>query len=292
MASAAVAALAADGLAPAGGVVAGPSAVEAPHPRLVAVVGDHPEPGAGSRRAAEAVGSAVVEVGAGDEAWILLSGGTTSLIGAPIDGIEPGDLAGLYHWLLGSGLDIAAMNRVRKRFSRWGGGRLAAALAHASVRCWVVSDVIGDDLAAIGSGPCVGDPTTAADIRALLAEAGLLEQIPAPLRQHLATVEGGRRPETPKPGDPAVERVEIALIVSNRLALEAAARRATELGLAPEVMGAPIAGEAAAAGASVAAMVLEKVVSSGGGQRGTPSRCTIWGGETTVTLGESPGVGG
>jgi len=96
--------------------------------------------------------------------WVLLSGGTTSLIGAPEPGLTPGDLTAIYGHLLGSGLDIAAMNRIRKRFARWGGGKLARALAPARVRVYVVSDVIGDDLAAIGSGPCVADPSTAGGI--------------------------------------------------------------------------------------------------------------------------------
>ncbi len=70
------------------------------------------------------------------------------------------------------------MNRIRKRFSRWGGGRLALALAPARVRVYVVSDVIGDDLASIGSGPCVPDPSTAADVRLLLERPGLWERTP------------------------------------------------------------------------------------------------------------------
>ena len=101
--------------------------------------------------------------------WVLLSGGATSLLAAPVDGLTPAELTALYHLLLGSGLDITAMNRIRKRFSRWGGGRLAQALAPARVRVLVVSDVIGDDLASIASGPCVPDPATAADVRHLLS---------------------------------------------------------------------------------------------------------------------------
>ena len=75
------------------------------------------------------------------------------------------------------------MNRIRKRFSRWGGGKLARALAPARVRVYIVSDVIGDDLASIGSGPCVPDPTTAADVRALLEGAGLWSRIPESARR-------------------------------------------------------------------------------------------------------------
>src|SRR6185503_3285389 len=127
----------------------------------------------------------------GDTVWVLLSGGTTSLIGAPQPGITPGDLRALYTTLLRSGLDIKEMNRVRKRFTRWSGGRLARSLAHARVRCYIVSDVIGDDLAAIGSGPCVADPSTARDVKDALVRAGLWQGLGVSLRRHLEAVDRG-----------------------------------------------------------------------------------------------------
>ena len=109
---------------------------------------------------------------------MLLSGGATSLLAAPVEGVTPGELTALYRLLLGSGLDITAMNRIRKRFSRWGGGRLARALAPARVRVFVVSDVIGDDLPSIGSGPCVPDATTAAEVRRDAGARGTLGSYP------------------------------------------------------------------------------------------------------------------
>jgi len=297
---------------PLGGIIVAPAAGPSPSPSLKVVVGDHPEPGPGSFTAAEALARVVTQVGSGQEVWVLLSGGTTSLIGAPVPGIAPTDLATLYQLLLGSGLDIAAMNRIRKRFSRWGAGRLAHALAPARVRVLVVSDVIGDDLASIGSGPCVPDPSTAVQVRQLLEGAGLWQRIPAAARKYLADVEAGTMTETPKPGDQAFANVTLELIASNRLALEAAAKRAAELGLAPVVAETPLAGEAATAGASVAATLLhncgrysipqpEELRANRGVQVGAPGqpeklraggRCWIWGGETTVTLGSSTGVGG
>jgi hydroxypyruvate reductase len=294
MARAAVALLAERGAAPAGGLVVAPEPGSPPHPSLALVAGDHPEPGAGSRAAADALGTAAAAVAPGEEVWVLLSGGTTSLVGAPDAGIEAADLVSLYTLLLGSGLDIAAMNRVRKRFSRWGGGKLARALAPARVRVYVVSDVIGDDLASIGSGPLVPDTATAADVRGLLEEAGLWSRIPPALRTRLAAVERGEMPETPKPGDAAFAQVTLELIASNRLALEAAARRAAELGLAPVVSEAPLAGEASAVGASVAAALLQDCAIRTIPQHpgADAPRCLIWGGETTVTLGDGPGLGG
>jgi hydroxypyruvate reductase len=298
MARAAVGVLLARGAIPAGGIVVSPAEATPPHPAVPLVVGDHPEPGSRSLTAAEALARAVGEVGADEEVWVLLSGGTTSLIGAPDDGVAPSDLTTLYTMLLGSGLDIAAMNRVRKRFSRWGGGKLARALAPATVRAWVVSDVIGDDLASIGSGPLVPDPATARDVRDLLQQADLWTRLPAALRDRLAAVERGEMPETPKPGEEAFARVSLELVASNRLALEAAARRAAELGLAPVVSQAPLAGEASAVGASVAAALLQDCVTREIPQPDSRAespdrpRCLIWGGETTVTLGPDAGLGG
>ena len=189
-------------------------------------MGDHPEPGAGSLAAADALDALVKAIPPGDTVWVLLSGGTTSLVGAPQPGITAPELKALYAQLLRSGLDIKAMNRVRKRFTRWSGGRLARSLGPAHVRCYIVSDVIGDDLAAIASGPCVPDPSTARDVREALVRAELWDGLAPSLRRHLAEVERGRIPETPKPGDPVFAGVETRLIASNRLALEAAGRRA------------------------------------------------------------------
>ena len=281
--------LAALGREPSGGIVIGPEEAAAPHPSLRYRTGDHPEPGARSFRAAAELGDFIRQIPREDEVWIFLSGGTTSLIAAPEPGLMPDDLTGLYSLLLGSGLDITEMNRIRKRFSRWGGGKLARALAQREVRVFVVSDVIGDDLAAIASGPCVPDPTTASDIRVLLERAGLWPRIPASARQLLSSTEAGLTAENPKPGDPAFARVTHELIVSNRLALEAAAKRAAELGLAPLVVDTPIAGEAAVTGASVAAFLLYNC-----GRPSIPQpSCIIWGGETTVTFsGAATGLGG
>jgi glycerate 2-kinase len=288
-------------LDPVGGLVVAPSGGDSPHPHLHVVPGDHPEPGTGSLAAADALAVTTAGVQPTDEVWVLLSGGTTSLIGAPEGRITPSELTTIYSLLLGSGLDITAMNRIRKRFSRWGGGKLARALSPARVRVYLVSDVIGDDLASIGSGPCVPDPATAADVRGLLESAALWSRIPESARHAVVSTESGKTSETPKPGDPAFARVTLELVASNRLALEAAAKRAAELGLAPSVIATPLAGEAAAAGASVAASLLNNCVrpaipqptyeqasegSSGG-------RALIWGGETTVTLGpDSTGLGG
>jgi len=274
----------------AGGLVVAPDPGESADAALPVVQGDHPEPGPASFAAAELLAQVASRVGAKDDVWVLLSGGTTSLIGAPRDGLAPDELTRVYARLLASGLDIGDMNRIRKRFTRWGGGRLAAALAPAHVLQLVVSDVIGDDLPSIGSGPCVPDPMTAADTRVLLQRHGLWTTLPGSIRGVVESTEAGTIAETPKPGDPAFTSVRTEIVSSNRLALEAAARRATELGLASEIVSEPLAGEAARTGASVAATLRNY---SQAWQTQSPTRrCVIWGGETTVTLGDAPGLGG
>lgn len=290
MAKAAVQLLSSRGKIPAGGLVVAAAAEPAPHPSLTVVGGDHPEPGAGSLAAADALDRLVKTIPPGDTAWVLLSGGTTSLIGAPQPGIAADELTALYGQLLRSGLDIKEMNRVRKRFTRWGAGRLARGLEHTHVHCYIISDVIGDDLAAIGSGPCVPDTSTAQDVRDALVREGLWDGLAPSLRQHLADVIRGHMPETPKPGDRAFYRVTSKLIATNRLALEAASRRARELGLIPEIVDTPLAGEAAIAGARIAGTLVAA------GRRVESTRathCMIVGGETTVTIGDQgAGLGG
>lgn len=277
--------LATHALVPAGGLIVPPEVGPAPHPALTVVPGDHPQPGDQSFAAAEALGATCAAVPAGAPVWVLLSGGTSALVGAPMPGVSRASLGALFAALLASGLDIAAMNTVRKRFTRWGGGKLARALHGRPVTVFVVSDVNGDDLAAIGSGPCVPDPATAAEVRALLDSVGLTGTLAPDLR---AVLDGdGPLHETPKPGDPAFASVVTELIASNRLALEAAARRAAELGLVPVLHPAPMAGEASDRGSSVAA-ALQTYCSTGGSQPAVH----IWGGETTVTLGPTPGLGG
>ncbi len=295
MAEAAVAAITTAGGTLAGGLLVTPAAATPPHPVLRVAVGDHPQPGPGSRAAAEQLAAAVAAVRPTDEVWVLLSGGTTALIGAPVPGLDPADIDELYRLLLGSGLDIVAMNRIRKRFTRWSGGRLAAALAPAHVKNFTISDVIGDDLASIGSGPCIPDSSRASEVRAALEDAGLWLRIPVPLRDHLAAVERGEAPETPKPSDAAFATTETILIASNRLAIEAVCDRARTLGLGAHIRNAALAGEASDAGRRVAADLLGY-----DGTQMSPAQVSaknkdavlVWGGETTVTLGADPGLGG
>lgn len=284
MARAAADHLRAEGRAPAGGVVVAPERREVP-PGLELVVGDHPFPGPGSVAAAGAIGEVAARVEPPGQAWVLLSGGATSLAAGPVPGVPAADLHRLYRLLLSSGLDIARMNTVRKRFSRWGAGRLAAALHPAEVRVFVVSDVIGDDLAAIGSGPCTADPATASEVRRLLQETNLWGRLPASIEDHLRRAEADPSWETPKAGDPALNRVTHEIVAGNRLAVEAAAREAKAMGFTVQVLGEPLTGEAGEAGRRLATALL---------QAGGPKPlCLIAGGETVVMIDPaSAGSGG
>ena len=293
MAAAAVSVLSEWGRTPAGGVVVAPAADPSPHPALDVRVGDHPVPGARSLAAAAQVGAIAARVRDGDEAWVLLSGGATSLAAAPEGHVRPDELFALYQQLLGAGLEIAEMNLIRKRFSRWGAGRLAAALAPARVRNYIVSDVIGDDLAAIGSGPCVPDASTAGQIHLMLETAGLWEHLPMSMRRLVSAAERDPSLETPKAGDDAFARVERRIVASNRVALEAIAAQASAFGYQPRILGTALAGEAAVVGRRLVAMMSSYCASgdaSLSGRPGTP--CLIWGGETTVTVGDAAGRGG
>ena len=293
MAIAAVDFLARNRLELAGGLIVAPRVLPTPHACLEFVAGDHPLPGPRSFLAADAVAKVARRVKPDDEVWVLLSGGASSLMAAPDGTMKPEEMMQLFEVLLGSGLDIATMNLIRKRFTRWSAGRLSAALSAARTRNFIVSDVIGDDLAAIGSGPCTPDPSTAADIHALLISNKLWDRIPVAARHHIAAVEHDPSRETPKPGDRIFQNVERKIIASNRVALEAAAARARELGYEPQILSTTLAGEAASVGKRLASTLISYCGSGPSPLTNRPVQsCLLWGGETTVTMGSATGAGG
>ncbi len=267
----------------AGGLVVTPDPGSPPDARLIRVSGDHPLPGPNSAAAAAALAVEVAQTQPGEEAWVLLSGGTTSLIGAPISGVSPAEYGGLIRALGQAGLPIGDLNRVRKRFSQWGGGRLAQALGRATVRVFALSDVPGDDLADIGSGPTAPDPSTAPEIRRILQSVPRAVTVPEFAWRVLDRVERGDLPETPKPFDPAFAGVSSRLIGSNAVARAHAAERARALGYDGIESDTLLTGDAAEAGRALSRLA--------GADTGGP-RAWIWGGETTVSLGADHGLGG
>lgn len=174
--------------------------------------GEHPVPGPGSAAAGEALLAAVEGLAPGDRVLALISGGGSALAVAPVEGVSLEDKAEVSRLLLGAGLDIGAMNLVRQNLSRIKGGGLARAAAPARVTSLVLSDVIGDDLAVIASGPTVPPAGSPAEAAALLRTADLWEAAPASVRAALA------RPAPPPP--PAGQAV---IVGSNKVSLQAMA---------------------------------------------------------------------
>ena len=282
MARAAVEHLRSTGEEPAGGIVIAHTESERPHPRVEALVGDHPVPGARSAEAADRVGDLVRQVAPTDVVWVLLSGGTSSLIGAPVATLTTRELGALNELLLGAGLAIGEINLIRKRVSRWAAGRLAAALEPATVRVFAISDVPDDDVTAIGSGPLAPDPTRPEDIAAMLHRAGLWTRLPPAVRDLFGRDDVVR---TPGAGSPVFRHVTTTVIASNGTAVRAALARAKELGYRADQAGTPLETEAALAGQSLARELLD--VAHGG------RWCLVRGGEPVVTLSGSPnGQGG
>ena len=238
---------------------------------------------------AAAVESVAIKAAGNGTVFVLLSGGATSLVAAPIEGVSEGDLARLFDGLLSSGADITVMNAIRKRFTRWGAGRLARALAPSPVHCLVVSDVVGDDVASIGSGPCVPDRNSAADILALIARDGLEPFVPRALR---ALLENPAPPDQPPASDdPLFHRVHTSVILGNRDALDAAAARAKSAGADPvRVMREPLLDDAT----FTAQRLVDELVRFREADLpdGDGIGCMIWGGETTVRLGAGPPIPG
>ena len=267
----------------AAGVIVGPDRHPSPFAPVTSLVGNHPIPGRDSFTAAQRIGELAAGMRSDDVAVVLISGGATSLIGAPLRGLAEADFVHLCELLLGSGLDIREMNAVRKRFSRWGAGRLALALAPARTHTLLISDAHGDDPADIASGPCTADPNTVQDVIAILQRAGLYARIAPAMREYLAGVVRGLTPETPRRTHPAFAHVSTRVIGSNALATDAAARRARELGLAVHDHGSVLTGDAMRCGADLAGSLLQRARE---GWRG----CMIWGGETTVQLGDMNAV--
>lgn len=272
----------------AGGLVATHAANDTDAAGLELVCGDHPVPGEASEHAAGRLAAIVAAVPPGDEVLVLLSGGTTSLVAAPVEGVSLADVRQMFEGLLGSGADIVAMNALRKRVLRWGAGRLAAALAGRRVHCLIASDVPADSPASVGSGPCSPDPLTAAELLRMVADGGLEAVVPAGIVSYLEQVAWGGAPETPKPGDASFARVRADVILDMRAAVLAAATEARTLGAWPVMRGrAPLSGDAATAGAGIALFV--------SGWRDTFAReslgaagfaAAVFAGETTVRLEE------
>ncbi|MDO9516153.1 MAG: glycerate-2-kinase family protein, partial [Syntrophales bacterium] len=170
--------------------------------------------------------------GAGERDLVLcvISGGGSALLPLPVGGISLDDKQKTTQALLDCGADIHQINTIRKHISGIKGGRLAMAAFPATLVTLVLSDVIGDDLDVIASGPTVPDRSTFADCMEIVNRYELENVLPPPVIAYLKDGGEGRHPETPKPGDPVFERTSVSVIGSNVLSVEAAQQKAAALG--------------------------------------------------------------
>ncbi|MDO5693152.1 MAG: glycerate kinase [Pseudomonadota bacterium] len=248
----------------------------------------HPVPDEAGMHAAARLLALTEGLTADDLVLCLISGGGSALLTLPAEELTLADKQRINHALLVSGASIHEMNVLRKHLSRIKGGRLAAACGPARVLTLAISDVPGDDLSVIASGPTVADASTCADALAVARRHCI--ELPTTVWQAL---ENGTL-ETPKPGDPALARHGARLIATPRQSLHAAATAARHAGLAAHVLGDDIEGESRDIGGMHGA--LARATADGHGAFSPP--CVILsGGETTVTLrappaGAAPGRGG
>jgi hydroxypyruvate reductase len=265
-----------------------PAAAGSPLRRTRLMLAGHPVPDARGARAAEEVLALARGLGRDDLLLVLVSGGASALLPAPAAGVSLEDKAHVTGALMRAGATIQELNTVRKHLSRLKGGGLARAAAPARVVCLVLSDVVGDDLSTIASGPTVPDATTYADALEVLRRRGVYEDAAASVRRHLEAGLRGQVPETAKPGDPVFARVATRVIGSNAVAVAVAEREARRLGLRARVLTTRLEGEAREA-ARVLLAVLRECVETG--RPAPPPVCLLAGGETTVTV-RGPGRGG
>lgn len=257
---------------------------ELPLEGIVVEEGGHPLPDEAGLRATRRLLEDLGDTRAEDRIAFLLTGGASALLVAPAEGLGLDDKIGVTDRLLRSGAKIQELNAVRKHLSAVKGGRLLQKMVPARVLTVLVSDVIGDDLSSIGSGPTAVDPSTFQDALDVLTRYGVIDQVPERVVAHLRTGVSGRLAETPKPGDPVFDFVEHRLLASNRHSLAAAVDRARELGYETEIFGEDMVGEVHAEAKRFARAL--------GSRRGTGKpRALLAGGELTLEVTGS-GLGG
>lgn len=242
----------------------------------------HPLPDSNSVAAATRVESLInSQIGPRDLVLGLLSGGGSSLLAAPAGGVTFAEKLECTRLLLNAGASIHEMNAVRKHLSRVKGGGLARLLGKTRVVTLVLSDVVGDDLDTIASGPLVPDRTTFGQCLDILERLGITDEVPGAVKRRLDAGARGEIPETPKPGDPVFSRSRTVIVGNNALACSAAAREARRLGYHTMILTSSLAGDTGAAAALHMSVAFEVA------HHGRPVRhpaCIISGGETTIRV--------
>jgi hydroxypyruvate reductase len=243
--------------------------------RIEVVEAAHPAPDAAGQQAALRILDVVSGLTPDDLVLVLLSGGGSALLAAPLPGITLNEKRAVTKSLLTCGASIGEINCIRKHLSAVKGGRLALAAAPARVLALAISDVPGDELSTIASGPTVPDPSTCAEALEIVARYAV--ELPASAHRALLTGAG----ETPKASDPGFRRCRSHIVATAQSALAAAAEAASELGIAPLVLGDAIEGEAREAARVLGGIALSCA------SHGVPlaGPCVLLsGGETTVTV--------
>ncbi len=244
-----------------------------------AIAADHPLPTERNVLAAAEVEGVANSLPAGASVLALISGGASAQLTAPAPGLTLRDMRDTTDAMLRAGATIGELNAVRKHCDRLKGGGLAAMLAPAPVVGLVVSDVMGDRLDLVSSGPTAPDTSTFAD--ALDAIAGRGAPVPASVLEHLGAGARGDRPETPKPRDPAFDHVTHRVIANNAISVGSLAAMLERDGYHVESK-TGVEGEAAEVGGALGRAVRDA----------RPGSALVWGGETTVRVGAASGMGG
>ncbi len=248
----------------------------------------HPTPDENGWRATRELADLLGKMGRKDLVLFLLSGGGSALLPMPVEGITLEEKMATTNLLLKSGASIEEMNIIRKHLSQIKGGQLARLANPATLVSLVLSDVVGDPLDVIASGPTVGDPSTFQDCRAVLDRYSLGENLPPSVRSYLQAGMKGEVPETPKPNDPIFSNSYTTLVGNNLQALKAAAEKAQKLGYQTLILSSMIEGDTTEA-AGFHSALLKEIVQSG--HPVSPPACLISGGETTVVV-RGKGKGG
>jgi len=246
----------------------------------IEVIGaSHPLPDEAGLYAAKKCAERISRAQKGELVLVLISGGGSALIPYPVDSISLQEKIDTTDLLLASGATINQINCVRKHLSKLKGGGLARLAIPADLHALILSDVLGDDLSAIASGPTVPDPSTYDDAIAVFTAKGIWNNVPAPVQQYLEQGKLGQAPETPKPGDKAFANATYTVIGGNAISVSATLKAAQNLGYEAQLYNAHLCGEARNA-AEKWVRYAKHVIDNGIDK----SLALIAGGETTVTL--------
>ncbi len=248
----------------------------------------HPVPDERGIRGAEEILSLVKGAGERDLVLCLISGGGSALLVAPADGVTLEDKQAVTRLLLACGADIHEINTIRKHLSRAKGGGLARFVYPATVVSLILSDVIGDDLNVIASGPAVPDTSTFDDTRRVLEKYDIWDRVPASVQSRIQQGLVGDIEETPKVGDAVFQKCYTELVGTNIQALKAAGQQAEQLGYQTLILSSTVEGEAREVVKVLTA--IGKEVRDSGNPLSAPA-CILCGGETTVTI-QGDGKGG